>query len=389
MNATQLLRYLKGYVTFEGRGGFTERFINLCSLGDILIWDVSYGESKLQGKCSCRDYRRLRHIAKKSGVNLSLRNKEGFFFALSAKKDRAGLLVGAVFFLLFFSLMSRFVWTVDVSGNIKISSQDITEYAESYGLKIGTYKPIFDEVKAAHTMAENSDGTFSWVAINIKGSRAVIEVREQKPSIKSSTVKEPCNIVSSFDGTILSAEVFSGTGNILTGIGVKKGDLLISGAELNEDLSVSFVEADGKITALHEKSSGISFNKKAGVYTFRSIRKIPELSVFAIKVPLGFAFSKNDGCFTYEEHLSYNRLRLPVSVTFTTNYRKEKATRSDRETFLSSLEKFTNESYKLNKNTLLLSTQSEIYETEDRLYFKNTWNCIDFIGEKQIIQIEN
>ena len=389
MNAVNILRFIKGYVVFTGIGGFTERFINLCSLSGILIWDVSFSEGKLSAKCRSSDYRKLRSISRKSGVKISFQSRHGIFSELQKRNQRKGLLVGALFFVIYFAFMSNFIWSINAENTDAYPKEDLLTAAEKEGLKIGTYKPLFDETAAANRIAQSNTDKLSWAAINIKGSRAVIEVREQKKSIKETVASPPCNIVSDSDGVIISAEVFSGIGNVTSGIAVQKGDLLISGALLNEDFSVSFIEAKGRITAERTKNFSMKFRKNVNVSTFVDTEKYVILNLFGLDFKVKGVFKKDKQSFTESDILSYNEVTLPLKYTVKTIYSTEKAKRSEAEFFLSAVEEFSNESYKLNKNTLLLSESFSVNQSEDTLFFSNNWKCIDFIGQKQEIIIEN
>ena len=389
MNVVSFMRYLKGFVTFGGEGGFTERFINLSANKGIYIWDISFSENSLCGKCAAKDYRRLREVAKKSGVTLSLQEEKGLYFDIRERKGRSGLLFGAVFFITFYLVTSNFVWSIDVTGNEKIPKEDILLKAQSYGLYEGTFKGSFDEVAAAYSLSGESDGELSWAAINIKGSRAVIEVREQKESIKDTSEKAPCNIVADFDGVIISSEILNGTPNITEGDGVRKGDLLINGAEINEDMSVSFIEARGRITAKREKSHNISYSPMTKVTKLSEIKRSYTLNLFGIRIPISPFLSEGDGFFTEKMSFSYNGVTLPVSLTIKTSYKEEKALREERFSFLSFLEDFSESAYRLNSNTLILSENPKITRTDERIIIKNNWICLDFIGEKQKIILES
>lgn len=389
MNALDFLRYIKGYVTFKGEGGFTERFINLCNICKVSVRDLSYTDSSFTAKCSVSDYKKLRHIGKKSGVRLSLLKRQGLIFDLKEKSERKGLLFGAVFFLVFFAVMSRFVWSVDVTGNVLVPKEDILSLGKSYGIFVGTYKPHFDEVTIANTMAMESDGVFSWVAINIKGSRAVIEVREQKKSIKESEVRKPCNIIADFDGVIISSEILSGTSFIREGMGIREGDLLISGAEENEDMSASFVEARGRITAERDKSFTLSFNKNGILNRITDTDKSLILNLFGLKIPLSFPKKRGQLFFTNETYLSYNGVRLPIGIISKVYYETEKVKRSEKNLLLSGLETFSESSYELNKNTRLLSAEPYVNVEKGRIIASCRWNCIDFVGKKLEIIAEN
>ena len=389
MNAVNFLRYLKGYLTFRGEGGFTERFINLCNRDGIIIRDVVFSDNHFTAECSIDDYKKLRHIGKKSGVKLYVIRREGLIFELKNKRERKGLIFGFVFFVMFFLIMSNFVWTVDVEGNTQVAKEDIINLGKSYGIFVGTYTPTYDETASALALAMESDGVFDWAAINIKGSRAVIEVREKKKSIRSEDTSVPSNLVADFDGVIISAEVFAGTGYIKEGMGIREGDLLISGAEENEDLSVSFVEAKGRITATREKTYTLSFDSNAKVEKIISSETNYFLYLFGLKIPMSISRNPYESFFTDEYYLSYNGIRLPVGIITKTYCELHKEKRNEKECLLSSLESFSENSFNNNRNTLLLSAEPEIRVQKDRIVIDCRWNCLDFMGKNQKIITES
>lgn len=389
MKSVDILRYLKGYVIFRGVGGFTERFINLCNFNGIIIRDVVFSDNFFTAKCNTGDYRKLRHISKKSGVKLSLLTKSGLIFDLKEKKERKGLLLGMMFFFLFFLIMSNFVWTVDVSGNEQISKEDILSLGKKHGIFVGTYKPTFNETAAASALALENNNLLDWAAINIKGSRAVIEVREQKKSIRNQDNEIPSNLVADFDGVIISAEVFSGTGCISEGMGIGKGDLLISGTEENEDLSVSFVKANGRIVCQREKNLTVSYNNKAKINTLTESSKKATLYLFGMNIPLSLSLSRDKSFFKDEHYLSYNGIRLPAGIKYRTYYSFEKTTRTIKEHMLSALESFSATSYTNNSDTKILSAAPKIKAEADRIVIACNWDCLDFIGKTQKIITES
>lgn len=390
MGIVSVIRFLKNYVEFEGEGGFSERFINLCSMNNIFVWDIAFTNNRLKAKVRASDYIKLRKIARRSGVKLFLTEKHGLYFNLKKHNERVGLLIGAAIFTVFFSFMSSFIWSVEVSGNLTVPKENVIDMAEELGLFVGTYKPFFNETKAANTLAKNSDDILSWAAINIKGSKAVIEVREQKKSIKEEKDKTPCNLVADFDGTLISVDVFGGIGMVRAGTGVKKGDLLISGVFENDDKSVSFISAEGKISALHTKTESISFNKTTSVANYINSSKHKTLFIFGIDIPLGLNLSaKNCDKFYDDHYLQYNGVRLPIGLKTTLNIKGEKKQRNEKQVFLSSCEKFSNLLYNDNKNTNILKETIKITNTENSYVFSADIKCIDFIGEKQIIRINN
>ena len=389
MNPINLLRYLKGYVSFSAEGGFTERFINLCSINGIILWDTSYENKTLYSKCPVSSIGKVRKAAKKSGVSLRFNNSYGLCKDMKEHKNNAGLLMGVVFYLAFFSFMSCFVWTIDVNGNESLPKEQVIETAKAFGLEKGTYKPKFDEFTAANSLTRNNNDKYAWCAFNIKGCKAVIEVREAVKSIKESTAKEPCNIISSTDGVILAYEIYDGIPEISIGDAVKKGDLLINGVSDNEDFSTLFLHADGKITAKTKNNLGIRFSKAAKCKRISDSSNLYEYKIFFLKLRMGFTGLNNKPCFTHSQHLIYNNTELPISAKTFTVYRTESAERSSNEVLLSSLEKFSFEARKKNSNAINLCERPEFREEKSSFVIENQWESVAFIGEKQKISIEN
>ena len=387
MNPVLFLRYLKGYVSFTAEGGFTERFINLCTANNIILWDTLYSDNVLRSKCYAKNICELRKTARKSGVNLQFQDSYGFNKDIRKQKHKIGLFAGTLFYILFFGLMSCFVWTVEVNGNTSMPTETIIEMAESTGLRVGLFKPSFDEFSAANSLSQNYSDKIAWCAFNIKGSKAVIEIREQKKSIKDRGEKEPCNIISDSSGIILDFEIYEGISDITVGNAVKKGDLLINGVSDNEDLSTLFVEADGKIAALNSRSFALKFSKTAKCRKITSTKKLYEVNIFTLRLPL--IIKTNSYTFEHEEKLIFNKTVLPASIKIKTTYKTDSADRDKKKDLLSSLEKFSYEARKYNLNALLLEENPNFYETENEIIVENYWKTIAFIGKKQKISLES
>ena len=387
MNPVLFLRYLKGYVSFTAEGGFAERFINLCTANNIVLWDTSYSGNILCSKCYTKNISDLRNTARKSGVFLQFQDSYGFYKDIRKQKQKVGLFAGVLFYIFFFSLMSCFVWTVEVSGNTSISNETILRMAETTGLSVGLFKPTFDEFGAANLLSQNYSDEIAWCAFNIKGSKAVIEIREQKKSVKDMSEKEPCNIISNSDGIILDFEIYEGVSDITVGNAVKKGDLLINGVSDNEDLSTLFVEADGKIAALTNRSFALSFSKTAKCRKITSTKSLYEMNIFMLRLPL--IIKTNSYAFEHQENLIFNKIVLPVSLKIKTNYKTEATSRNSKEVLLSSLEKFSYEARNYNLNVLLLEENPTIFSYENEIIIENHWKTIAFIGKKQKISLES
>lgn len=90
MSIIRFLRFIFGYVEFCAEGGFPERFINLCSVYHVRLWDVKRVKDKLYAKTMLRDYKNIREAVRRSGVKTRIIKKTGLpFLHLSSEREWA------------------------------------------------------------------------------------------------------------------------------------------------------------------------------------------------------------------------------------------------------------------------------------------------------------
>lgn len=386
----RILRYVLGFVIFSAEGGFGERFLNLCSQRGIHLHNVRMNEKSVTAEIQASKYKMLREIARLSGVKLRCRKKHGLIFSLRQHEDRVGLVVGGVFFAVFMCIASLFVWNVETVGSEKLSSQTILLAAKEAGIYSGAFSHNIDQVQAANDIITTLNGKLSWVSVNIKGSHAIVEVRDYTQRREDETYSQPCNIIADFDGVLLSVQVHNGTKASYEGSGVKKGDLLISGIFENRDTSSIFMEARGVITATHSDICHADSGPKRTVKRYIMQKTVTKLGFFGIKIPLGF-FGKNGDYDEFEESASlyFGKVRLPFYISKVTRayYVQSDEEESERNVTLL-FDEFTDREYSKYKNTLILDKKISVSETENRVCVKSEYECIDFMGVKQKITFD-
>lgn len=212
----KLIRFLCGYVRFRAKGGFPERFINLCSKENIPLWDISGSKGEMYAKTTIRGYHRIRACARKSGMRPRVAGRYGLPFFLHRHKRRIGLLCGAAAAVLIVCILSSMIWTIDVQGNETVSDTEILAVFEELGVRVGSRRSKIDVEEVQRTAARKLND-LAWLALNIKGSAAVIEVRERIPAPKVENDTTPRNILASQDGTILSLKVYEGEAAVKRG----------------------------------------------------------------------------------------------------------------------------------------------------------------------------
>lgn len=390
MKLIYILRLIRGFVAFEIKGGFTERFINLCAAKHISIWDVSIQDDTLQACILVKNYRKLRSVAKKSGCKLTITEKDGLPFYLHKNKKRVGILISVLFFAVFMTIMNRFVWIIEVTGTDTVGHEEIIRITEELGLKKGSMVSSLDTAAISRLAVNHFNGRLLWMAINIKGSKATIEVRDYIDEHIDESFKEPCNLVADFDGTLLTVEIFNGDREVFPGNAVKKGDLLISGVVENRDMSCTYCEARGKITALHEVSLKKKYSDNdLSAYSLKNDVTRNYLDVFSLKIPLNFALTTDKTIsIETEKYPSWNGSALPLGYIKESCFNKKSVSADSEVLYLIAADDYANEYYHRFRNTNIIESKTNITVSEGIPVFDSELKCIDFIGVKSPINVE-
>ncbi|RXE59908.1 sporulation protein YqfD [Acetivibrio mesophilus] len=226
----RLWNYIRGYVIIFIEGYFLEKFVNICTRRQILLWDIKRNKnSKMTLKISIQGFKRLRPIAKKTGCRVKILNKRGLPFLLNRYRRRKTFLLGAAVFIVLFYIMTSFVWSIEVIGNEKIETDIILKSLTQQGVKPGVFKYKINPEEIANTIILDIDG-LSYVNVLLKGTKIKVEVAEGVKRPPIIPLNEPCDIVAKKDGVIKSIVVKAGQAQVKEGETVRKGQLLVSGS---------------------------------------------------------------------------------------------------------------------------------------------------------------
>ncbi|HWP80546.1 MAG TPA: sporulation protein YqfD [Candidatus Acidoferrum sp.] len=277
----RLLMLFGGAVRVRATGTFVERFINLAAHDGVQMWDIERGEGELFFKLPARSFRRLRRAAKASGVRLRVVGRHGLPFVYGKYRRRIALWLGAALFVASLFAASRFIWDIEVIGCEALDSAHVEEVLSELGVKRGAYIAGID-IAQTQQLAMLKIEELSFIAINVKGVRAEIEVRERVPAPERKTPEGVRSLAASFDGLIESIDVFRGTALVKRGASVQKGDILVSGEIPSESGEPRYVAAEAKVIARTWRTGRIVAARlaTARVYTGRSEAKYTLLLPF-------------------------------------------------------------------------------------------------------------
>ncbi len=307
----KLIRYILGYINFRAFGGFSDRFLNLCTRDGIPLWNIKNVKGNISASTTINGYLAIRRPAKKSGMRVMAIEKKGLMFFLKRNKIRVGLLIGAVVFACVIFILSQFVWSVSLVGNVDLQEDYLLSAFENHGVKVGaTISSIDDKDIAEKVVSEIPE--LSWAAVNRKGAVVVIEVREKTLAPEKYDNTVPTNLIADENGLILSIDVLSGNEEIKPGSAVTKGDLLISGVIAYADGREQLVHADGYVKALVNRKETFNGNSFP-VYNLIQEKTRKKLFFFGVEIPLGASVGED----FYSKHKSFmksEKILLPLGI---------------------------------------------------------------------------
>ncbi len=384
MLVLSLLRFIFGYVSFNAKGGFPERFINLCRQSRIALWDLKSENSVITAKTDASGYKRIRNAARKSGMRVKISKKHGLPFFLNRHSRRIGVLAGMMICATLLMLLSTRIWRIEVIGNNRISTEEILGVFEELGVSAGVPVSSVDEWTVEQAAIKKLPD-ISWVNINLMGSSAQIEIREVIEQKKVDNSQTPANIVAAKDGQIVYLRPFKGTQEKKIGTGVVKGDLLISGFIEYIDLSTSICRADGYVVARTEYTIEAESESNKKVKTLNGTKDSYSLEFLSFNIPLG----RQNGGFEERSELFINGVSLPFALIRRTESffaDKEITLDNERNIQLARLDFYDKA---VNEFRFKKVEKYEIEETQQGNTFiiKGNFTCLENIGEKQPFEV--
>ena len=242
-----VVNLLKGEVTGRVESGFPERVLNLCAEYGITFWDLNW-ESPVAFTFTMarRDWKRLRKLSRRIDCDMTAVEWKGTPFFLGRLRHRYGLWVTLGVCLTALVYGSFFIWDFQVEGNVKVSEEEILRALERHGVRFGTYGYAVDSPELRnYILLEIPE--LSYIAVNVKGCRAYVQVRERIPSPEIISKREPGNTVAAKDALITAIQPWDGEKQELPGSMVTEGQLLISGVVENDFAGVRYLRGMGKV----------------------------------------------------------------------------------------------------------------------------------------------
>lgn len=267
MISASVMKCFRGYVYVYLTGYAPERFLNLCSNRNILIWNLTPKEN---GYCFCisvEGYRNLKPILKKTRTKAKILDKRGLPFTMFRYRKRKIFCLGILAFSGLLYALSCFIWNIEVNGNSYLSEETILNFLKEKHATFGTAIRTIDCASLEEKMRiEYPEVT--WASIKIYGTKMTVDIQESlisdvkdnnrtEKSVAELATDGAYDIIAARDGVITEMVTRAGTPLVSAGTSVTRGDILVQGRLdiYNDDGTIAnyiYTTSDADITALVE-----------------------------------------------------------------------------------------------------------------------------------------
>lgn len=226
-----LLEHLKnriiGASVIECRLDDAAGLLDVCLREHVPYSKMRQKDDKIYLYMSRPSARRLCVFLSRDGIEFTQKTK-GIPVFLEKYRRRYGLMAGGVIIAALVLISSQVVWDVRVTGNTTLTVADVRNELASVGFSVGSKIGKRDTDEIANAVLAKSE-KIAWLAINMSGNVALVQIREKTFSGADGEINSPANVVASCDGVIERLEIKRGTPAVKVGDAVREGELLISG----------------------------------------------------------------------------------------------------------------------------------------------------------------
>ncbi len=294
----RFFEFIYGKVSFSVKNGFEDIFLSYCRLSGAQLFDMKKTENGLEAEVRYGDFDDIMKASEKSGMSLTVKKRYGLPYIFYRYRKRLGIPAGVFIFAVIIRILTLMIWSVDISGNNEISTEELMQCLSANGVKTGVFSDSIQKEDAEFILYSEFE-ELSWVKLYITGCRVFVDVREREKELAGEDKNMYSNIVAAKDGEVVRADIFSGEGKIYPGTAVVMGDMLVGGVITFTDGSVKFVNSSARVLARTKNKLSVSTALKITAAEPQSYRERKSLYFFGITVPFGKSVKEN--CFTSDK----------------------------------------------------------------------------------------
>lgn len=400
----KLYHFIFGYITLSITGLKPERFINILMNLHVKFWgiekvandentDAKVGELRIKIPSRYAKEAMFDEIAGKTHTEYKIIKQRGFRFFLKRNKYRLGLYVGTVIGIAMIYFSTFFIWDVKIVKSDYPRDEEVIELLEKLGCKTGVLIKDLNVLELQNRAILASNGKISWLAVNIKGTVANIEVKKTETKTEIIDRTTPANIIASKSGKIVYIDAYEGQQIALEDTTVQKGNLLISGAVDSQMLGTIIKHASGKVLAETTRIVEVIVPRDSTekCYT-ENVTDKRSLNIFGKNLNLyiksGVSMGKYEKTKETKNITLFNAVVLPIKITTATysefeikNIKLDE--KSAKDIAISKINSIIDSRFGDDKNIIEIVAQNYEEEvTDDYFYMKCTVELIENIAKE-------
>lgn len=237
----KLFYFFRGYLWIRVSGDGASRFINLCGIRHMMLWDIRKDGESYTMCISLKSFFEMKDIVRKTSTRVVVLKRIGLPFLLPGVKKRWFFPVFLVLVTVFFLLSQLLLWNIHIEGNVSIGREEIISFLEEYEVKKGVLIKNVD----TDLLEKEMRGRFpsiTWISVYLEGNSLMMNIKENdKPIPEESTEQEKIHkegfleeekgmdICANKAGKVVSIVTRTGTPAVQAGDEVQVGDVLIRG----------------------------------------------------------------------------------------------------------------------------------------------------------------
>ncbi|MGN0601326.1 MAG: sporulation protein YqfD [Oscillospiraceae bacterium] len=335
-----------GNVKLQVIGDNYSRFYKEMLLRHLPCNDIREIKGVLTFNISVEYLKEIKALLQELNFEYRILKKRGIFLKVLRLLRHKGIILGALAVLIACIVLSNFVFRFNILCDSEETKEAILAVLNENGVEPGSYIPSLNLVYLERELKQKVED-ISWAGISVSGSTLTIDIVKNIPEPESRKIRLPCNLIATCDAVIDKIELYDGQLMTTVGSAVTKGDVIVSGTVVNEnisyedgkeikDIDTKYVRSLANIYGTFEKTVVINqpYSDTKKTVSDNVIKK-RYLKIFDLQIPLFLSIPEGN----YESSSQYNGIvifgkDIPVGIntvsfseySFTENKYTEKET---------------------------------------------------------------